>query len=248
MSKLLFPDSYSNHIIKKVLDFVPLEKIVQATFGYSGKKLELIKSNLNIIKLEILEASLAKIKTIDKIDIKDSQMLLNKLAKKMTERDTLSPDEINDLLETKINNEDSEEYLISEWLPNVDNVYTKKIEEYIKSHSIDESLESIESLIVNPHPIVKTLVAFSELARKEGLLALEDYLDDIKSNYISQSLQLVIDGTDPELVKSIMNTRIVRLSYEYQSLLEMISEGILSIQNGDNPVIVQTKLLNYLPY
>jgi len=52
--------------------------------------------------------------------------------------------------------------------------------------------------------VILTLVSFSEKARREGLLALEDDLDELDDEFLRKGLQLVVDGTDPELVKTIL--------------------------------------------
>lgn len=52
--------------------------------------------------------------------------------------------------------------------------------------------------------IILTLVSFSEKARREGLLALEDDLTELEDDFLRKGLQLVVDGTDPELVKTIL--------------------------------------------
>ena len=52
--------------------------------------------------------------------------------------------------------------------------------------------------------VILTLVSFSEKARREGLLALEDDLDELDDEFLRKGLQLVVDGTDPELVRTIL--------------------------------------------
>jgi len=54
--------------------------------------------------------------------------------------------------------------------------------------------------------IVRQLVSFSEKARREGLLALEGDLENLGNPFMKRGLQLVVDGTDPELVKSMLET------------------------------------------
>jgi len=56
--------------------------------------------------------------------------------------------------------------------------------------------------------IVQTLVSFAEKARREGLLSLEDDAEQLDDLFMRKSIQLVVDGTDPELVKSILDTEI----------------------------------------
>jgi len=58
----------------------------------------------------------------------------------------------------------------------------------------------------NPIDIIKKLVEFSEVARRDGILALENVLDQIPDPFLRQGLQLAVDGTDPELIQDIMET------------------------------------------
>jgi chemotaxis protein MotA len=52
--------------------------------------------------------------------------------------------------------------------------------------------------------IIASLVSFSEKARREGLLALEDDLEEVEEEFLRKGIQLVVDGTDPEVIKSIL--------------------------------------------
>jgi chemotaxis protein MotA len=63
----------------------------------------------------------------------------------------------------------------------------------------------------NYSELIVTIVSFSEKARREGLLALEDDLEELDDPYMKKGLQLVVDGTDPELVKNIMETEIEQM-------------------------------------
>jgi len=60
----------------------------------------------------------------------------------------------------------------------------------------------------NSVDLIVTLVQFSEKSRREGLLALEDDLDALDDPFLKKGLQLVVDGTDPELVRVILETDI----------------------------------------
>ncbi len=59
--------------------------------------------------------------------------------------------------------------------------------------------------------MINMLVTFSEKARREGLLALEDDIEEVTDPFLRKGVQLVVDGTDPELVKSIMNTDLEKI-------------------------------------
>lgn len=48
------------------------------------------------------------------------------------------------------------------------------------------------------------IVSFSEKARRDGLLALEDDMDALEDEFLRKALQLVVDGTDPEIVRNVM--------------------------------------------
>src|ERR1044071_7915055 len=51
--------------------------------------------------------------------------------------------------------------------------------------------------------LVNLFVRLAERARREGLLALESEAQSIEDDSIKKGVQLVVDGTDPELVREI---------------------------------------------
>jgi chemotaxis protein MotA len=55
---------------------------------------------------------------------------------------------------------------------------------------------------------VTLLVEFAERARREGLLALEDEIEELDDEFCRKGLQLVVDGTDPDLVREILDNEI----------------------------------------
>ena len=59
----------------------------------------------------------------------------------------------------------------------------------------------------SPQEVINTLVGYAEKARREGLLALEEEVE-WADEFLSKGIQLVVDGTDPELVKSILEIEI----------------------------------------
>lgn len=61
---------------------------------------------------------------------------------------------------------------------------------------------------------IDTLVGFAEKARREGLLVLEDDLRQTEDEFMRRGVQLVVDGTDPELVKEILRTEVDSLHEE----------------------------------
>jgi chemotaxis protein MotA len=55
---------------------------------------------------------------------------------------------------------------------------------------------------------VELMVSLAEQARREGLLALDARLSSIDDDYTRKGLQLVVDGTDPELVRVVLEAEI----------------------------------------
>src|SRR2546423_1407463 len=52
------------------------------------------------------------------------------------------------------------------------------------------------------------LVRYADRARRDGLLALEEELENIDDEFLKKGLQLVVDGTDPDLVREILEAEI----------------------------------------
>ena len=169
---------------------------------------------------------------------------------------------------------------------------------------------------------VESLVGYAERARRDGLLALEEELDEVDDAYTRKGLQLVVDGTPPDLVKEILQAEVVGMRSRHKAagkvfesaggfsptmgvlgtVMGLISalqkldqpetlgpaisgafiatllgvgaanivflpvaqrlkqlseaevharvltlEGILAIQSGDNPRVIEEKLISYVP-
>lgn len=169
--------------------------------------------------------------------------------------------------------------------------------------------------------LVQNMVALSEKARREGILALEEGLEDLDDEFMKTGLRLVVDGTDGAVIRGIMESEMSQIESRHMNFIgivnqwagyapgfgmigtvlglvgmlrnledksslgpnmavalittlygcllanwilgpmatklagqnasemrtkEMIIEGVLSIQAGDNPRILAMKLLTYL--
>jgi len=60
--------------------------------------------------------------------------------------------------------------------------------------------------------IITKIIELANVARREGLLALEEAVAEIKDEFLQKGVMLIVDGTDPELVKNILETEIDNLS------------------------------------
>jgi chemotaxis protein MotA len=170
--------------------------------------------------------------------------------------------------------------------------------------------------------LIADLVTYAEVARRDGILALENVVADIKDPFIVSGIQMAVDGTDPAMVEQMLQSEMEALaqrhadgkalfdsvgryapafgmigtlvglvimlqnmddpsaigpgmavallttmygaivanlvalpladklglrSQEEMFLKEIIIKGIIAIQQGDNPRIVEQKLKTFLP-
>lgn len=63
----------------------------------------------------------------------------------------------------------------------------------------------------DPVTLIKRMVEFAEIARRDGILALENVTDQIQDEFLVKGIQLAVDGTDPELIETILNTELEAL-------------------------------------
>lgn len=61
---------------------------------------------------------------------------------------------------------------------------------------------------LDPFQTIHLLVALSDKARRQGLLALDTDANATSDEFLRRALQLAIDGTDPELVRDILQLEI----------------------------------------
>ncbi len=170
--------------------------------------------------------------------------------------------------------------------------------------------------------LIEELVSYAEVARRDGILSLENKTKEIEDEFIVAGIQMAVDGTDPELIEQVMTTeldnmmdrhsvgkgildamakyapafgmigtlvglvimlqnmddpakigpgmavallttmygaivanafagpladRLARRSAEEVVVKTIIIKGVMSIQSGDNPRIVEQKLKTFLP-
>ncbi len=58
----------------------------------------------------------------------------------------------------------------------------------------------------DPSEVIKMIIDMSNVARKEGLLALEEQANSIEDEFLKKGIMLVVDGTDADLVRAILET------------------------------------------
>lgn len=70
------------------------------------------------------------------------------------------------------------------------------------------TLKAVLPYSSNPAEIIKTFVTFTEKARRDGLLALESDVGNLNDPFMQKGLQLVVDGADPEVIRTVMETEL----------------------------------------
>ncbi|MGN0390315.1 MAG: motility protein A, partial [Wujia sp.] len=64
---------------------------------------------------------------------------------------------------------------------------------------------------------IKSIIELSNLARREGLLALEESANSLEDEFMKKGIMLIVDGTDPELVRSILEAELINVDARHQA-------------------------------
>lgn len=73
---------------------------------------------------------------------------------------------------------------------------------------------ALEKSNVNLDEVIETIYEMSETARKEGLLSLDEKCNQISDVYLNKAIRLVVDGTEPELIRDILEAE---LTHKYDN-------------------------------
>ena len=69
-------------------------------------------------------------------------------------------------------------------------------------------------------PMIQKIIELSNVARKEGLLSLEEAASDIDDAFLKKGILLIVDGTDPELVRGIMETELISIETRHKQKVQ----------------------------
>ncbi len=75
--------------------------------------------------------------------------------------------------------------------------------------------------VIDPGTVISNIIDLSNVARKEGLLALEEASNDIDDPFLKKGIMLVVDGTDPELVRGILETELTCLEERHKKVISL---------------------------
>jgi chemotaxis protein MotA len=76
---------------------------------------------------------------------------------------------------------------------------------------------------LNEQGIISKLMSMSEKARREGLLALEEELEDLDDEFMKKGLRLVVDGTDAEIIRSLLETELSQIQERHAGKISMVN-------------------------
>lgn len=72
---------------------------------------------------------------------------------------------------------------------------------------------------LNTTEMIQKIIDLSNIARKEGLLSLEEAATDLDEPFLKKGILLIVDGTDPDLVRAIMETELVSIEGRHKNLI-----------------------------
>jgi chemotaxis protein MotA len=75
----------------------------------------------------------------------------------------------------------------------------------------------------NEKGIITKLMTMSDKARREGLLALEEELEDLDDEFMKKGLRLVVDGTDAEVVRTLMETELSQVQERHAGKIAVVN-------------------------
>jgi|GEM_PF-5951493 len=83
--------------------------------------------------------------------------------------------------------------------------------------------------------LIEKILRLAELTRSEGLNALEAEAKKINSLFFKTGLMLVVDGTEPTIIREVMQNLIEadELSPQELTSRKIVMQGIISIKRGD---------------
>lgn len=73
--------------------------------------------------------------------------------------------------------------------------------------------------------LIPTFTNWANIARKEGLLALEAQLNEVNDPFLKNGLSLAIDGQSPEFIRDVMNEEIDAMEERHQAAASIFTQA-----------------------
>lgn len=98
----------------------------------------------------------------------------------------------------------------------------------------------------NREAIIRSFAALAQFVRRQGFLPLYDLRDSVDSPLLRQGLQMLVEGWDPLLLRSVLErskeSRLRAAELEY----DLIIEGIDSLSSHDHALVTEQRLRSYV--
>lgn len=95
----------------------------------------------------------------------------------------------------------------------------RRVTNLVKVYGVAARIPKLET-----EKTIRILVEFSERARREGLLALEDNVQELDDEFMRKGVQLVVDGTDPEIIKTILENEMGQIESRHFDNCKLIDD------------------------
>ncbi|MCQ2520176.1 MAG: MotA/TolQ/ExbB proton channel family protein [Lachnospiraceae bacterium] len=96
----------------------------------------------------------------------------------------------------------------------------------LMSYELKDYLTNLKSFALifkspklNTETIIQKIIDLSNVARKEGLLSLEEAAGELEDEFMKKGILLIVDGTDPELVRGIMETELSSIETRHNNVI-----------------------------
>ena len=73
--------------------------------------------------------------------------------------------------------------------------------------------------VINIEEMIRSIIDLSNVARKEGLLSLEEAAAELEDPFLKKGILLIVDGTDPDLVRAILETEIMSVDSRHREVI-----------------------------
>lgn len=97
----------------------------------------------------------------------------------------------------------------------------------LASHKLADFISGLKSFglamkepsVGDASEVISNIINLSNISRKEGLLALEEATHDMDDEFLKKGINLVVDGTDPDLVRGILETDLINLEARHKKVI-----------------------------
>lgn len=82
-------------------------------------------------------------------------------------------------------------------------------------------IRAFKGAVPDSDATIDTLLRMAEVARRDGLLALEKQLDDVDDRFIQSGLQLIADGVEADTVREMLEIDVAALDERHRSMISL---------------------------